>query len=279
MLRSGAMAFFIGSVFAQTLPSCGSEECVEVPEPQQTVLLQQKHSLVLDSARGRFGHTVHAASCNDDSCKIWGDPHVSGFDNSEHEFPGYLALLSFGACQGAMQPVDVNMYEEGDFWLVRSAELSIQSRFARSQDFVPDKPAVGAVAISGWLLDNKLLNVQPLDMASTWDGQQLSEATIEAFTLHVSMPLGTLSIRSHKGPEGTHVLEVQLPKGVHFRAVRFPRHIDAAVTLPRGFMSTVDGLCGNRNGVAADDTEEIVTKRMNSILVSPNERLLPAQSR
>eukprot|EP00930_Biecheleria_cincta_P011861 TRINITY_DN114_c0_g1_i1.p1 TRINITY_DN114_c0_g1~~TRINITY_DN114_c0_g1_i1.p1 ORF type:complete len:587 (-),score=63.73 TRINITY_DN114_c0_g1_i1:84-1844(-) len=215
--------------------------------------------------------TTPTTTCGGNSCQIWGDPHVSGFDNSEHRFPGYLALLGFGSCEVAMRPIDVNMYDVGDFWLVRSAELRIQSRFARSKDFVPDRPAIAALAISGPLLDNKRLNVQPLDMSTTWNGQQVRETHLD-----VNMTSGSLNIRSHKGPKGTDVLEMRLPKGVHLRAVRFLRHIDATVTLPKSFVGAVDGLCGNRNGLAEDDAKDIVAKRMHGIVVLPHERLIPA---
>eukprot|EP00930_Biecheleria_cincta_P011863 TRINITY_DN114_c0_g2_i1.p1 TRINITY_DN114_c0_g2~~TRINITY_DN114_c0_g2_i1.p1 ORF type:complete len:433 (-),score=47.89 TRINITY_DN114_c0_g2_i1:50-1348(-) len=211
---------------------------------------------------------TETTGCDGTSCQIWGDPHVSGFDNSGHKFPGYLALLSLESCEGVMRPIDVNMYDEGDFWLVRSAEVFIQGRFALSKDFVPDRPAVGALAISGPILENKLLVVQPLEMAVSWDGQQLSESDLDR-----GMTLHSLDIRSHKGGR---VMDVQLPKGVHLHAVRFPHHIDASVTLPESFIGSVDGLCGNRNGVADDDAEEIVAKRMHSMTVLTHERLLPA---
>jgi len=296
------MILFLGPVLGQALPSCGSEACDEVPEPQNTVLLQHKSILDLAATTTPCDDpttttttpcddpttttttpcddptTTTTTPCDDpttttttgDSCEIFGDPHVSGFDNSGHEIPGYLGLLSFGAYQRAAHPIDVNVYDVGDFWLVRSADLQIQSRFANSKDFVPDRPAVGAIAISGPLLDNKLLSIQPLDMAVNWDGQQLSEAPLDA-----NVTSGSLNIRSHDGPDGTRVLEVQLPMGVNFRAVRFLHHIDAKVTLPRSFIGQVDGLCGNRNGLAEDDAEETVANRMHSIAVSPDERLLP----
>lgn len=218
---------------------------------------------------GRRRAAGTSAPCNDDSCRVWGDPHISGFDNSQHEHPAYLSLLSVGACHGNTRPVDVNMYGSGDFWLVRSPEVRIQGRFVFSKDFVPDRAAVGALAIGGRILDGKLLAVEPMNGRVTWDGHPVGEAPLNANTT-----LGSLHVSSHKGPHGSSVLEVQLPKNARLKVVRFKRYLDTMITLPKNVGKGADGLCGNRNGKPEDDTEKHVAKRMHGLTVPPQEQLL-----
>jgi len=66
MLRS-AMILFLGPVLGQALPSCGSEACDEVPEPQNTVLLQ--HKSILDLADGNDDTMRRPNDDNDDTMR------------------------------------------------------------------------------------------------------------------------------------------------------------------------------------------------------------------
>uniref|UniRef100_A0A7S0FBF7 VWFD domain-containing protein n=1 Tax=Pyrodinium bahamense TaxID=73915 RepID=A0A7S0FBF7_9DINO len=209
--------------------------------------------------------------CTSGSCAVYSDPHVASFDSfREHELPGHLVLADVDACANQVRPIDVNSYNEGDFWLVRSSLLQVQGRFVLSKAFVPDHAAVGAVAAGGPFLDGKRL-VVGTQSAVTWDGRALKPGN----SLDLNLTRGVAHIRSHEGPvvdgKTSNVVTATLPLGVALYFVQFPKYIDTRITLPMDLK--VDGECGNFNGVAADDTEEAVGRRMGGLQVAPKDSL------
>mmetsp|Transcript_83395 Transcript_83395/g.231444 ORF Transcript_83395/g.231444 Transcript_83395/m.231444 type:complete len:308 (-) Transcript_83395:150-1073(-) len=204
--------------------------------------------------------------CTDPSCSVYADPHVSTFDAHGRGEPEYLALLAMGGC--THRPVDVNAYETGDFWIMKARDLHIQGRFVRSQEFVPDRAAVGAVAVGGCLLKGQRLLLEPLSGRVAWAGKALDPVVLEQ-----ARTGGLLELSSRPGPTpNSSRIDAALPQGVRLTAVRFERHLDLKLTVP-AVLGAWDGLCGNGNGLEEDDTEDEVRARMGSLSVAPDELL------
>jgi len=195
---------------------------------------------------------------------------VSGFDNSDNQGPAYLALIDGkGDEQLAsrvhtfdMRPVDVNAYDTGDFWLVKSELVHIQARFRLSGEFMPDRAAVGAVAIGGSFLSGHSLVVEPLDGAVTMDGMELMDGT----STHRD-GLVTVIQNIESGD-----VRAELPMRVTLEMKRLPKHVDVKITMPR-LEGGVDGECGNYDGIAENDDEEAIQDRMGALTVAESERL------
>jgi len=203
------------------------------------------------------------------ACAVYSDPHVAGFDSfRESDVPDHLIMTQVGALQEHVRPIDVNLYKTGDFWLVKSDSLRIQGRFVLSQEFVPDHAAVGAVAISGTFLDGKKVLIEAGGVP-TLDGVALKHDG----RVYRNLTQGALFIRSHEGApvdgKPNRVVTVQLPHGVELLVVQFKKYLDTKITVPK--LLRVDGECGNFNGVAADDTEEAVKKRMGTMQVAAHD--------
>merc|ERR1712127_506838 len=84
------------------------------------------------------------------SCLIWGDPHIQTFDGS---FP--------------------NFYGEGEFWVVKSPEVSIQARYLATP-FTNGLAATHQIAVGGPFLNGHKVVVGPMENGQiTMDGQPI----------------------------------------------------------------------------------------------------------
>merc|ERR1740130_2625149 len=215
------------------------------------------------------------------SCEVWADPHVSGFDNTENQGPSSLALLqkdktlknvlqrtAVGMTSFVGRPVDVNAYESGDFWLVKSQPIYIQGRFRLSGEFKPDRAAIGAVAIGGPFLKKHKLIVEPLDGQVTFDGKPLEDGV---FQFHQDVVIKVYQ-------DGHGGVEAQLPMNVKLLFRRMAKHVDVKITMPK-IKGGVDGECGNNDGIAENDDEEAVQSRMGAMMVDDNMLLLPKEAK
>mmetsp|Transcript_135740 Transcript_135740/g.378192 ORF Transcript_135740/g.378192 Transcript_135740/m.378192 type:complete len:368 (+) Transcript_135740:44-1147(+) len=216
--------------------------------------------------------------CVGSDCIVWADPHIIGFDSSsQREFPEYLSLLGLVGdglgCRGAAirRPINVNAYDTGDFWLVRSNPLQIQGRFVHSGEFEPDRAAVGALAVGGPILDGKRLVVEPLEGQITWDGKLVGQESLGANLTQGQLRLHTRQSHVEQGPLPS-TLEAELPSGVRLVIARFQRHLDTRITLQNS-LGAVDGECGNNNGDPEDDTELHVKERMGRLEVLHQDSL------
>jgi hypothetical protein len=201
---------------------------------------------------------------------------VSGFDNSDNQGPAYLALID-GKESGEgeeqitsrvhtfdKRPVDVNALDTGDFWLVKSDSVHIQARFRLSGEFIPDRAAIGALAVGGPFLKGHTLLVEPLDGLVTLDGAELMDGT----SSHRD-GLVTVSNNIETGD-----VRAELPMSVVLTMRRLPKHIDVKITMPPP-EGAVDGECGNYDGVAENDDEVAIRSRMGSVAVHDSDRLFP----
>jgi len=179
-------------------------------------------------------------------CAIWADPHVSGFDNTDNQGPGEFALLqmlhSVKSSSLAMSfdrhPTDVNAYGAGDVWLVRSKDVHIQGRFRYSGEFQPDRAAVGAIAVGGPFMEGHHLIIEPLDGQVTVDGQSHDSGVWSEDFIHIR--------------QVDNVVKAILPLDVRLEVRRFEKHVDVKISMSK-LDGSIDGQCGNYNGVAEDD--------------------------
>jgi len=191
------------------------------------------------------------------TCMLWGDPHIYLFDGA----------ASF------------RLLTTGDYWLVKSDCVQIQARYAEG-----DKQARGvisAIAIGGAFLEGHRLIVETRRGQITWDGAAIMDTLPSAFSVdglvqasystngqHIDAALTSFTLRS---------LEIALPLGIRVLINRWPDHLDALISM-RPLPGGQDGHCGNFNGEADDDTEQLVTGRSAGSSISEEESLfsLPA---
>jgi hypothetical protein len=200
------------------------------------------------------------------SCDIWADPHLSGFDNSK---PGPLSL----PMTHMKRPLDVNLYDSGFFWLVRSDQVSIQGHF-RTTERWPDQASVGAIAVSGSFMDGHKLVVHALDGDIRFDGKNdFDETNFEHNTSK-----GVVRVSRWETGNGNSVdvpaayVLLELPLGMRIKIGRYDQHLDAKITMRR-ISTGQDGECGNFNGNAEDDHEEQIQERMGNLEVAESDRL------
>jgi len=192
-------------------------------------------------------------------CLIWGDPHVETFD---HGFP--------------------NFYEEGEYWLVKSSVVSIQARNLATP-FTNGLSATHQIAVGGDSLGGHKIVVGPMENGQiTMDGQPILQAFPSTFDdaehgIHLSYNAQGKLVDNAQGHLAKHIVHVDLPVvGVHLQIMRWANHLNVRVTMaPRPGQ---DGLCGNFNGNAVDDSTQAIKARIGQ-RIPANELLFnhPAQ--
>ena len=190
------------------------------------------------------------------SCLMWGDPHVETFD---HSFP--------------------NFFEEGEFWVVKSPMVYLQGRFLATP-FTKGLAATHAIAVGGPFMQGHTIIVGPMDNGQILiDGQPAcvgfpSTCGIAGVATVSYNSEGKLvdSAQSHLVK---HIVHIDAPLGVHLQVMRWANHINVKITMrPRA--GGQDGVCGNFNGNADDDTTEQIMARAGR--VPPNECIFHHQT-
>jgi len=177
-------------------------------------------------------------------CIIWGDPHFETFD---HTFP--------------------NLYDEGEFWIVKSAEISIQGRFLATQ-FTNGLAATHQIVVGGAFLQGHTIQIGPMENGQiTLDGQPI----LQQFPSSLTLPnkLGSVSFDGtgqlvDSGMESPgmqkKIVHMSLPDNTHLQVMRWANHLNVKVTMtPRG---NQDGACGNFNGIPDDDSTDQIKTRL-----------------
>lgn len=246
------------------------------------------------------------------SCSLWGDPHISSFDNvAGEQGPEYLSLASkkgaghvqyyhtylksFDEHQSKIQRrktkvttttaapskasnetdriLDPNAYETGDFWLVKSNPVHIQGRFRLAQEFLPDNAAIGAVAIGGPFLGGHIIVIEPLDGDATLDA-----APMPGGSFIQRSEAGNLTMKFSAGNKSERIqphadFEANLTLGVKVNIRRWLRHLDVKILVSEPIPGGVDGECGNMNGNAVDDGSDHIANRMGDVFVDEKAKL------
>jgi len=187
----------------------------------------------------------------DQTCVLWGDPHIVPFDREVRPRNG----------RGS----NVNLYNYGDFWIVKSKQVSIQGRYWSTRG--DGNAATRALAIGGSFLRGGHLIVEPLDGIVTWKDEEV----LANFPSTFEEP-GLVYIKYHNEAEvartgGRHKaikgLDIMLPLGVRLIVNRYDTHLDALITmhhLPGG----IDGHCGSFNNDPSDDTTKLISERIGA---------------
>lgn len=235
---------------------------------------------------GRNFFFTGSAGCSVKECMVYQDPHIDGFDNPGSG-PFMTRVSSFdhvhrrskhiqsslADVHQAPPSIDINEYERGDFWLVKSSKVNIQGRYDVSAEFGSGRSGLAALAVGGPVLSGKTIIIEPKVGSIRIDGKTIRDVQHFVETL----PEGRMDIRTYynaldepnNAPSG---VDAHLPSGVVLTVRRYNTHLDAKITLPRNF-GGVDGQCGNANGDATDDTLDVIDRRMTSTRVHASDLL------
>jgi len=189
-------------------------------------------------------------------CLAWGDPHLETFD---HTF--------------------VDIFSEGEFWLVKSKEVLIQSRLMATP-YTSGLAATHSIVVGGPILQNHRLEIMPLENGGQilWDGKAILKDFPSTFLTGCCGEIrydGTgdlvdVSMLAKSNGMGARIVHVDLVKDVKVEVMRWANHINVRVVLSQGF--DVDGLCGKFNNDPADDTHNKIRLRIGG-RVPANELL------
>jgi len=248
-------------------------------------------TLLQDKGTPKTTTTTTCVRDEDGVCVVYSDPHIDGFDNPANGpfltrvsmFDAFfdakhkMSLLDFGG-QGAWNvrrepSLDVNVYERGDFWLVKNDIVQIQGRYDSSVEFGGGRSGLSALAVSGSIVGGGKLLLEPkrgqvnILGHSMGPRQQFTTETaggvVHAKTYYDAYTEGGVA------PGG---IDITLPAGISLQLRRYNTHLDAKIRMPHS-AGRVDGQCGNFNGDPHDDTLEEIEGRISSMRVAPSEML------
>jgi hypothetical protein len=220
--------------------------------------------------------------CNSATCSIMGDPHITVFDGAQVSLMSSQARLHTmdAEAEAADETSEVfeslSEYGAGEFWLVSSEQVRIQAHYMPDETLAAKNLFVSAVAVGGPFLRNKTVIIGALDGAVTYDGREILPSPQGN---NLEKPLAAEFVfLVHATQSSAGDVEVRLPSNVKLLVTREADHVNVVIEMPEQTDGGQDGLCGNFNGLAADDTLGIVAKRFNP-KVQPQHSLfsLPAQ--
>mmetsp|Transcript_83470 Transcript_83470/g.233856 ORF Transcript_83470/g.233856 Transcript_83470/m.233856 type:complete len:395 (+) Transcript_83470:77-1261(+) len=189
------------------------------------------------------------------TCLIYGDPHVESFDGAS------------------------TMYvDEGEYYLVKTDTISIQA-LCLATPFTEGLAATHELAVGGSALGGHVIRVGPMENGQILlDGQPALTAFPSSQTV---AGVGSLSYNADgelvDGAQGhleKHVVHISLDSGHLIDVMRWSNHINVRIAMASG--SPTDGLCGNFNGQAGDDSAALITAR-NAAAVPESECLFDHQ--
>merc|ERR1711948_100497 len=70
----------------------------------------------------------------------------------------------------------------GDYWIVRSQEISIQGKYNATQWSIDGQSATRAIAIGGGFMKGHTLIIEAMDGQMTWDGEAILQDFPANFT-------------------------------------------------------------------------------------------------
>jgi len=198
------------------------------------------------------------------TCTLWGDPHIISFDQIGQD---KNQALSF--------------YGDGDFWLVKSAKVSIQGRFEGTK-YTEGLAATNQVVVGGAFLPGHKIEVGTRQSGIvTVDGQPVFTsfpgAPYRAADGSFTVTYDTQGEVPDVIPEGNEkrIVHMSLPLGITVNVYQWSNYIDVTITMSA--QPGQDGVCGNFNGNHADDTTETIMQRVGA-RVRPAESLLSGQA-
>jgi len=184
------------------------------------------------------------------SCMIWGQPQVVTFDGAEPFFAG-----------------------AGEFWLIKSKDISIQVRKAPTRDSL-GLSAITKLVIAGSFLESHTITVEPLLNGNgkiRIDNKEVLK--LINFQHDLSGQNGGLAILRYdregevldesclQKPKA--VIHINMPETVALEVFRWENHLDIKVSMTAA-KGGQDGICGNFNGDEDDDAASEVYQRLGS---------------
>eukprot|EP00403_Amphidinium_massartii_P027038 CAMPEP_0178389482 /NCGR_PEP_ID=MMETSP0689_2-20121128/10141_1 /TAXON_ID=160604 /ORGANISM="Amphidinium massartii, Strain CS-259" /LENGTH=615 /DNA_ID=CAMNT_0020009937 /DNA_START=65 /DNA_END=1912 /DNA_ORIENTATION=+ len=231
------------------------------------------------------GTTKLFRECNSFDCDLWGDPHISGFDQkglalqelAPQALPFEIRSFDHAVSQISSHPVALSAIEErsdatvpgdlreGDMWLVKSKDVYIQGRFGLANG--GKNSFLKAVAIGGSFLKGNTLVLGTNQGISLWNNHPILMNMNTSFK--TSFHGETVAAHFHANvqhidrPERTTTgVEVSLPSGIQLVLNRFDTWLGLRVHMsPRE--GGQDGECGNFNGNPHDDGLANLKQRMS----------------
>jgi len=197
------------------------------------------------------------------TCTIVDDPHITVFDKAQ------VSLLSIGRTRGVVafkKDSDV-----GDIWLVRNQVVSIQAQYLPDEALSEKNLYVKAVAVGGPFLEDSKLVIGALDAAVTWDGAAILEppASRRGAATGVSRFEVAGILKASQTFDGQVVAE--LPMSITLTVRRKRAHVNVFIQMPP-LDGGQEGMCGNFNGHAGDDSLELLEGR-SDLRVEPKASL------
>lgn len=155
----------------------------------------------------------------------------------------------------------------GEKWLVQSDRVSIQARFVENRDLPDQNLFVGAVAVGGAFLKGNTLVIGSLQDQITWNGMEILEEEDSEYDVDLDGDVVKATRSKHSSLVGDMSTEnpgvnIELPLGVSLIVNRLSDHVNIAIKMPQQ-QGGQDGLCGNFNGVGADDSLDFVSQRLS----------------
>jgi len=186
------------------------------------------------------------------TCTIVEDPHVKVFDGNQ------ITLTQTTATRTSSNTVT-------EMWVVRSQDVHIQARVANFADSVEKTEFVKTLAVGGPFIANNILVIGSLEDDITWNGMRILEHQDSTF----EMRNNDFAVKASRGEHSSNVADmpkenpgvnIEFPMNVSLIVNRLKGHLNVALTMDPQ-IGGQDGLCGNFNGVASDDSFEFVTAR------------------
>jgi len=165
---------------------------------------------------------------------------------------------------------EVNVMDEGTFWLVKSDDVQIQGRYMKNTSAANWTNLV-SLALGGPFLEGNTFIIQTLSGKVTWNGEEiLSHMGSEFSNNLISAKYHTdaeIVKDGHRGPG----IEISLPHSVKLMVNRWKLGLAAKIQMCS--VSGQDGQCGNFNGDHHDDVQGILMARLPSKKLAENEHL------
>lgn len=196
------------------------------------------------------------------TCAVYEDPHIQVFDGRQ------VSLLALHVPNARRSVSDA---QAGEKWLVKSSSVSIQALYTEDETRTDRQLFVRSVAVGGAFLSGNTIVIGSLENNVTWNGNPILEEESSIFTSPmVNATRGEHSWHVEDLKKPNHGINIELPLGVSLIVNRLPHRMNVAITMPA--QQDQDGLCGNNNGFAADDSLEFVANRLDPN-VPPEESL------